>query len=153
MVDGFLLLGLVRLWCFHPKGADHVDGCHGGILSRRNIHPFQAWLIAMSLVLIADPFAPLRAGFWFSFIAVAVLMMLFVPRHGPMPAWRRMLLAQLGISLLMAPLGMYWFQQASLPGLLANLVAIPLVSMVIVPLDTHRTCTVVGARVDGWLVT
>lgn len=103
-------------------------------LSRRNIHPFQAWLIAMSLVLIADPFAPLRAGFWFSFIAVGVLMMLFVPRHGPMPGWRRMLLAQFGISLLMAPLGMYWFQQTSLPGLLANLVAIPIVSMFIVPL-------------------
>jgi competence protein ComEC len=34
----------------------------------------------------------------------------------------------------MAPLGMYWFQQASLPGLLANLIAIPVVSMLIVPL-------------------
>jgi len=102
-------------------------------VSRRNTHPFQAWLIAMSLVLVADPFAPLRAGFWFSFIAVGVLMMLFVPRHGIMPRWRRMLFAQLGISLLMAPLGMYWFQQASLPGLLANLVAIPLVSMWTVP--------------------
>ena len=62
-------------------------------------------------------------------------MMLFVPRHGHLlPAWRKMLLAQLGISLVMAPLGMYWFQQASLPGLLANLVAIPVVSMLIVPL-------------------
>jgi len=104
------------------------------LLSRRNIHPLQAWLIAMSLVLVADPFAPLRAGFWFSFVAVAVLLMIFVPRHGHMPVWRKMLLAQLGISLLMAPLGMYWFQQASLPGLLANLVAIPVVSMLIVPL-------------------
>lgn len=104
------------------------------MLSRRNVHPLQAWLIAMSLVLVADPFAPLRAGFWFSFIAVGVLMMLFVPRHGLMPAWRKMLLAQLGISLLMAPLGMYWFQQASLPGLLANLLAIPIVSLLIVPL-------------------
>jgi len=104
------------------------------VLSRRNVHPLQAWLIAMSLVLVADPFAPLRAGFWFSFIAVGVLMMLFIPQHGPLPAWRKMLLAQLGISLLMAPLGMYWFQQASLPGLLANLVAIPVVSMLIVPL-------------------
>lgn len=104
------------------------------LLSRRNIHPVQAWLIAMSLVLVADPFAPLRAGFWFSFIAVAVLMMLFVPRNGHIPAWRRVLFAQLGISLVMAPLGMYWFQQTSLPGLLANLVAIPVVSMLIVPL-------------------
>ncbi len=113
-------------------------------LSRRNVHPLQAWLIAMSLVLLADPFAPLRAGFWFSFVAVGVLMMLFVPRHGLMPAWRRMLLAQLGISLLMAPLGMYWFQQASLPGLLANLVAIPLVSFLTVPL-------VLAAMVIAWL--
>jgi competence protein ComEC len=103
------------------------------VLSRRTIHPLQAWLIAMSLVLMADPFAPLRAGFWFSFIAVGVLMFLFVPRFGPMKAWHRMLLAQLGISLLMAPLGMYWFQQASLPGLLANLLAIPVVSILIVP--------------------
>jgi competence protein ComEC len=103
------------------------------VLSRRNIHPGQGWLIAMVLVLLVDPVAPLRAGFWFSFIAVAVLLMLFIPRFGHMAIWRRMLLAQLGISLVMAPLGMYWFQQASLPGLLANLVAIPAVSMLIVP--------------------
>jgi len=104
------------------------------MLVRRTVHPLLAWLIAMALVLIFDPFAPLRAGFWFSFTAVAVLMILFIPRQGAMPGWRRMLFAQIGISLVMAPLGMYWFQQASLPGLLANLVAIPLVSMVIVPL-------------------
>jgi competence protein ComEC len=104
------------------------------LLSRRNVHPYLAWLIAMTVVLLVDPFAPMRAGFWFSFVAVAVLIMLFVPRQGMMPGWRRVLLAQVGISVVMAPLGMYWFQQASLPGLLANLLAIPLVSMVIVPL-------------------
>ncbi|HEY5776869.1 MAG TPA: DNA internalization-related competence protein ComEC/Rec2 [Xanthomonadales bacterium] len=113
-------------------------------LSRRTIHPLQAWLIAMALVLVADPVAPLRAGFWFSFVAVGVLMMLFAPRFGHIPAWRRMLLAQLGISLLMAPLGMYWFQQASLPGLLANLVAIPVVSFLIVP-------SILAAMVLMWL--
>ncbi len=113
-------------------------------LSRRNVHPLQAWMIAMSLVLLADLFAPLRAGFWFSFVAVGVLMMLFSPRYGVMPTWRRMLLAQLGISLLMAPLGMYWFQQASLPGFFANLVAIPLVSFLTVPL-------VLAAMIVAWL--
>lgn len=103
------------------------------VLSRRNIHPAQGWLVAMAIVLLADPLAPLRAGFWFSFVAVAVLLMLFSPRFGRMGALRRMLFAQLGISLVMAPMGMYWFQQASLPGLLANLLAIPAVSMLIVP--------------------
>jgi competence protein ComEC len=103
-------------------------------LCRRNVQPLLAWLIAMALVLIVDPFAPLRAGFWFSFVAVLVLLFLFLPRHGVMVFWKKMLLAQLGISLVMAPLGMYWFQQASLPGLLANLLAIPVVSFVVVPL-------------------
>ena len=103
-------------------------------LNRRKVHPGLAWMIAMSAVLVADPFAPLRAGFWFSFIAVAVLLMLFVPRCGEVPAWRKMIFAQLGISLVMAPLGMYWFQQASMPGLLANLIAIPVVSFLVVPL-------------------
>lgn len=103
-------------------------------LSRRNIHPSLAWLVAMALVLVFDPFAPLRAGFWFSFLAVAVLMMLFLPRHGHHSTWKKMLFAQAGITLMMAPMGMYWFQQASLPGLLANLVAIPVVSLLIVPL-------------------
>lgn len=104
------------------------------VLSRRNVHPMLAWLIAMAAVLLVDPFAPLRAGFWFSFIAVAVLMALFVPRFGVLPAWRKMLMAQVGISVVLAPLGMYWFQQASLPGLLANLVAIPVISILVVPL-------------------
>ena len=124
------------------------------VLSRRNVQPLLSWMIAMALVLLADPFAPLRAGFWFSFVAVAVLMMLFVPRYGHMPVWRKMLFAQFGISLLMAPLGMYWFQQASLPGLLANLVAIPVVSTLIVPLILAALLLLwVPGPLAGWLLT
>ena len=104
------------------------------MLSRRNVHPALAWLIALAMVLMIDPFAPLRAGFWFSFTAVAVLMLLLVPRQGKLPLWRQMLLMQAGISLVMAPLSMFWFQQVSLSGFFANLIAIPLVSMVTVPL-------------------
>lgn len=103
-------------------------------LSRRQTHPLLAWMVAMAMVLVLDPFAPMRAGFWFSFLAVLVLLALFLPRRGPMVLGRRMLLAQFGISMIMAPLGMYWFQQASVPGVLANLLAIPAVSFVIVPL-------------------
>lgn len=104
------------------------------MLNKRHIHPLLAWMIAMAVVLIFDPFAPMRAGFWFSFVAVLVLLIMFLPRHGNLVFWKRMLLAQFAISLIMAPLGMYWFQQTSVPGLLANLLAIPAVSLVIVPL-------------------
>jgi len=104
------------------------------VVGRRNVSRLLSWLIALAAVLVLDPFAPLRAGFWFSFTAVGVLLFLFSPRLDQRPAWRRMLLAQAGISLAMSPLGMFWFHQASLPGLAANLVAIPLVSFVVVPL-------------------
>ncbi len=124
------------------------------LVGKRNVHPLLAWMIALAGVLIADPFAPLRAGFWFSFTAVAVLLFLFTPRYGVMPVWRRILFAQLGISLVMAPLGMYWFQQASLPGLLANLVAIPVVSLVVVPLLIFAMLLLgLPGPVAGWCLT
>lgn len=110
------------------------------VLSRRKVHPGLAWMMAMSLVLLIDPFAPLRAGFWFSFIAVATLLVLFVPRAGKARGWQTILTAQLGISLIMAPLSMYWFQQASLPGLIANLIAIPVISFLVVPLILVSMC-------------
>jgi len=59
---------------------------------------------------------------------------LFIPRFSAISSWRRLIFAQLGITLMMAPLGLYWFQQASMPGLVANLVAIPVVSFLVVPL-------------------
>ena len=68
--------------------------------------------------------------------------------------WRKMLLAQLGISLIMAPVSMLWFQQASLPGLLANLVAIPVVSLLIVPLVLLGLITLfLPLPLSNWLLT
>lgn len=124
------------------------------VVGRRHVSPVLGWLIALAVVLLLDPFAPLRAGFWFSFTAVAVLLFLFLPRVGARAAWRRMLLAQAGISLVMAPMSMYWFQQASLPGLVANLVAIPVVSFIIVPLLLAALpLLLVPGPVAHWLLT
>jgi competence protein ComEC len=105
------------------------------LLSRRALHPGRAWLLALAAVLLIDPLAPWRAGFWLSFAAVAVLLCLFAPRRGGGRGfWRRLLLAQAGIMLVMFPLSAYWFQAASPAGLIANLVAIPWVSLLVVPL-------------------
>lgn len=99
----------------------------------RSIHPLRAWLLAMAAVLLTDPFAPLGAGFWFSFLAVAALMFQFAPRTGHLSWWKTLLLAQSAIMLVLLPVSAAWFNSFSPVGFLANLVAIPWVSFLVVP--------------------
>lgn len=100
----------------------------------RSPHPAHPWALALAGVLLLDPFAPLGAGFWFSFAAVACLLLVFAPRPDPLPWWKTMLLAQAGVAVLLAPVSAAWFQSFSPMGLIANLVAIPWVSFLVVPL-------------------
>jgi competence protein ComEC len=103
-------------------------------LSSRAVHPARPWLLALCAVLLIDPLAPLGAGFWFSFLAVAALLTLFVPRGAPRSALRTLLMAQAAVMLALLPVSAAAFQSFSLVGFVANLVAIPLVSLVVVPL-------------------
>jgi competence protein ComEC len=103
------------------------------ILTSRAVHPARPWLLALCAVLLVDPFAPLGAGFWFSFLAVAALLALFVPR-GRQSAWRTLLTAQGAVTLALLPVSAAWFQSYSLIAYVANLVAIPVISLLVVPL-------------------
>ena len=94
-------------------------------------------LWALLAVLLLDPWAVLAAGFWLSFGAVALLMYVSIGRlaasgggHWLLAAGR----AQWAITLGMVPLMLALFQQVSLVSPFANALAIPLVSMVVVPL-------------------
>jgi len=92
-----------------------------------------AWVVAL------DPWALLQAGFWLSFAAVGLLM-----AHDPLQAsaapggaWPRLRAAlhtQVVATLGLAPLSLVFFQQLSLVGLLANLVAIPWITLLVTPL-------------------
>ncbi len=105
------------------------------MLVRRTIHPGQAILTALALILLFDPLAVLSAGFWLSFAAVGVLLLLFNKGNSRDRAWwRQMLRAQAGITVVLLPLSAWWFQSASVSGLIANLLAIPWVSVIVVPL-------------------
>jgi len=109
------------------------------VLLRRSTTYWRAWLLALTAVLLADPLAPLQAGFWLSFMAVAVLVFLFGPRKrrgGPLAG---MLMAQAGIGLCLLPPGLAIFQQASAGGSLANLAAIPWVGFITLPLTLLGT--------------
>jgi competence protein ComEC len=104
------------------------------IVTTRAIHFFHAWVVTVVAVLLLDPFAPLTAGFWFSFLAVAALMIFFQPRTGRPPIWKNLIAAQLAVMLVMIPVSAAWFEAFSPMGFAANLAAIPWVSIFIVPL-------------------
>ncbi len=96
-----------------------------------------AWTVlawALAVVLCIDPWAALSAGFWFSFCAVAVLFFLSAYRIGHQTWWQRALTTQGVITFALAPIALALFQMVSVIGLLTNIVAVPLISFVVVPL-------------------
>jgi competence protein ComEC len=98
----------------------------------------QLWLLTAAVVLLADPWALLQAGFWLSFVAVGVLFAGAGQQQDTPRTWKQRLAGLLReqwlITLALAPLTLLLFGQVSLVGLLANLVAIPWVTLVVTPL-------------------
>lgn len=89
---------------------------------------------ALLVVLVIDPWAVLAPGFWLSFGAVAIIMLVSVNRlqqPGRLMTWARV---QWAVTLALVPPLLAMFQQVSLVSPLANALAIPLVSLVVVPL-------------------
>lgn len=98
-------------------------------------------LLAGAAVLAFDPWALAQPGFWLSFAAVALLLASSETgeratgaRGAALGYARRLLGAQARLTLALAPLTLLLFGQASLASLAANIVAIPWVTLLAVPL-------------------
>jgi competence protein ComEC len=121
-----------------------------GRLAARHVGVARLWSLALMAVLLLDPRAPLAAGFWLSFVAVGVILMaasaLAVPLSPAMvSSGVNAVRLQCAIMLALAPLTFAVFGGISLAGLAVNLVAIPLVSFVLVPLVLAGTLAVLVA--------
>jgi competence protein ComEC len=102
--------------------------------SRR--HPAGPQILALALmaVLLVDPLSVLSAGFWLSFVGVAFLMTSMSTRGRGLRGFLHELTAgQLVMTLSLLPLTVWFFGESSLVGALSNLIAVPFVSFVIVP--------------------
>jgi competence protein ComEC len=97
-------------------------------------------LVAGAAVVLSDPWALLQPGFWLSFLAVGLLL---VAEPAPPAAGagaraaavvKQAVRSQAVATVGLAPLTLIFFQQISLVGFVANLVAIPLVTLAITPL-------------------
>lgn len=95
----------------------------------------QTLALALMAILVVDPLAVLSAGFWLSFVGVAFLMLFLARGSGVVAFLRELTLGQLAMTVSLLPLTVWFFGEASLIGALSNLVAVPFVSFVIVPLS------------------
>ncbi|MDB5912501.1 MAG: internalization-related competence protein-like protein [Ramlibacter sp.] len=126
------------------------------------------WLLACATVLAADPWALTQAGFWLSFVAVGVLFATGrpqPPRPQPPPPLAVRLLGSLAallreqwvVTVALTPLSLLLFGQVSVVGLLANLLAIPWVTLVVTPLGLAGVFFAplwsAGAVAVDWLAT
>lgn len=98
------------------------------------LSPWQAWLVAMGLVLLMDPLSVLDQGFWLSFSAVAVLVLVFSRRLRTVSPLASLPLAQIAVFAGLWPVLTAMDLPAALAGLPANLLAIPWLTFVVMPL-------------------
>jgi competence protein ComEC len=102
------------------------------VLIRRPVAPSHVLAFSLLLVLIWDPFAVLSAGFWLSFSAVAIILFTSQNRF-PSPRWQWLKIHTL-IAFGLTPLLLLFFMQTSLIAPIANIIAVPFISLIIVPL-------------------
>ena len=112
-----------------------------GYLANRPLAISIRYLLALALVMTLNPLAVASAGFWFSFIAVAALLLCIdLPRHDASAASagsriiHRFLKPQLIVFVALALPLIFWTQQLPLLSPLINVFAIPLVALMVVPL-------------------
>ncbi|MGA9700307.1 DNA internalization-related competence protein ComEC/Rec2 [Pseudomonas sp.] len=120
-----VMVGLVLLWRLRFR--------HLGI--------WWPLLLALNAVLILEPLASLQPGFWLSFAAVAVLILAFAGRLGPWSVWQAWTRPQWLIAIGLFPILLVLGLPISLSAPLANLLAVPWISLVVLPLALLGTAS------------
>ena len=105
------------------------------IILQRNTRPFNTLAVALFAVLAVDPLAVLSAGFWLSFLAVSVIVYAVAGRLGKSGHFLEIIKINWATSVGLAPLLLFFFQQVSLISPLANFIAVPVISLLAVPLS------------------
>ncbi len=103
------------------------------VIWKRERSPLNLLSVALITVLVFDPFAVNSASFWLSFSAVFLIVYLSAGRVGRERNIFKKQKIHIILAIGLAPILLLFFQQFSVIAPLANLVAIPLVGLLIVP--------------------
>jgi competence protein ComEC len=121
---------------FCPPVQRALAGCFFYAMSfigRRRFTTWQVWRYALFLVLCIEPHVVFMQGFYFSFLAVACIVL--TQQRWRLAGIRGKLALQLSCLLGLMPLSFYWYSYGSINSFIANIIAIPLVGFLIVPLS------------------
>ena len=91
-----------------------------------------AW--ALLAVVLMDPWAVMAPGFWLSFGAVAMIFYVTAQRTGMPSALSGAVRTQIAVTLGLLPMTLALFQEVSVISPIANAFAIPVVSLIVVPI-------------------
>ena len=129
-------------------------------IMRRHYSPIQLFTLVVGFLLCCDPLMPLSVSFWLSCGSVGCLIVwyryvpfsLFQWKNRPFSPKVRWILSlfhlQFGLLLFFTPLQLFLFNGLSLSGFLANLIAVPLYSFLLVPLILFAVFT--NGEVFSW---
>ncbi len=104
------------------------------LLWGKNLAISRALAIALMVVVLLDPWASMAAGFWLSFSAVAIIAYVSIGRLSAQHWFKEAVHTQWAITLGLLPLLIALFGQTSIVSPLANAFAIPIISLIVVPL-------------------
>ncbi len=104
------------------------------LLLARNLAVSRVLAIALIVVVLFDPWAVIAPGFWLSFGAVALIAYVTVNRLKAAHWFKTAINTQWAITLGLLPPLIFMFGQTSVVSPLANAFAIPIISLLVVPL-------------------
>jgi competence protein ComEC len=118
------------------------------LLCKSRINLLQCISLTVMVILVVDPRAVGSASFWLSIGALTVIAFVQFRLPRRMGWWRQLLVLQCFFSLLFAPLGVLIFDQLNPASLLANIIAIPVISFAVLPMAL-LACLISATGFDG----
>lgn len=145
----FVYAGLTGFTVPAQRAAIMIAVAMIAIVRQRHTRPFTVLATALSCVLMYDPLSVLSPGFWLSFVAVGLIIYSLGGRLTQAGLIQGMFKINWVTSIGLMPILLFYFQQVSLIAPLANLIAVPVIGLVVVPLALSATIILFVAPFAG----
>ena len=122
-------------------------------LLQRHTNVWYVLCMSLLFVLLFDPMSVLAVGFWLSFIAVVLIFYVTAGRLQLSHVyWRKYLRMQGTMTVGLAPFTLLFFAQASATTFIANIFALPMVCLIVVPMSLFGSMVLLFCENFGYYI-